>query len=287
MLYWLGGEFAEDGWSPGIGVVTTLGENHLDWHGTLEHYVQCKANIFRFQSGSDLAVLGEGIDISASASRLVSMDEQREVISEDVISLRLPGRHNQRNARCALCVVEEVIGLDERAGRAALGDFVGLPHRLELVAEDPEHRRFYNDSKSTTPESSVLAVDSFEESGKVHLIAGGYDKGLDLRPIADLASRLAGLYAIGETGPGLVCLALEKTDESNVLICRTLDKAVESAVARMGPCDVLLLSPGCASWDQVENYEERGGRFSELVRRVVEHQKRINHRGHREDTEVF
>ena len=103
----------------------------------------------------------------------------------------------------------------------------------------------------------------------IHLIAGGYDKGLDLTPIARLAPGLAGLYTIGTTGAGLarraVSLAAGGAAPPAVLDCGTLDRAIAAISSRIAPGDVVLLSPGCASWDQFENYEHRGRAFATLA----------------------
>ena len=129
--------------------------------------------------------------------------------------------------------------------------------------------RFYNDSKSTTPEATLLAVDAFDDPAAIHLIAGGYDKGSDLTPIAKLASTIAGLYTIGTTGPTLAHTAQQITASNipgtAVFSCETLARAVNTAMSRMKPNDILLLSPGCASWDQFTNYEQRGEAFTAMV----------------------
>ena len=114
------------------------------------------------------------------------------------------------------------------------------------------------------PEATILALKSFDDPGRVHLIVGGYDKGSDLSPIADLANRAAGLYAIGKTAPAIMAAVKQG---GRAFDCGTLEHAVEVAVARMRPRDILLLSPGCASWDQFINFEERGERFIQAVRR--------------------
>ncbi len=124
--------------------------------------------------------------------------------------------------------------------------------------------RFIDDSKSTTPRATCLAVGAFDDPSKVHLIAGGFDKGLDLSPIVELAPRLAGLYAIGATGPDL---AEAIAGRAPATLCHTLEAAVEHATARGRRGEVLLLSPGCASWDQYDNYEQRGEAFCECVKK--------------------
>ncbi|MFM7798399.1 MAG: glutamate ligase domain-containing protein, partial [Planctomycetota bacterium] len=143
---------------------------------------------------------------------------------------------------------------------ARLGDFRSLPHRLEYVGTFGGLRCF-NDSKSTTPDAALLAVGAFPDAARIHLIAGGYDKKVELGSIRDLAPRLAGLYAIGATARQLVAHA-------NARDCGTLEHAVRAAADRARPGDVLLLSPACASWDQYANYERRGEEFSALVKNL-------------------
>jgi len=257
MLYWLGERIGSDnapGWSPDVAVLTNLAPNHLDWHETFEHYRESKENIFRHQSSHGCALRGESIDL----------DAHRAIW--DRIDLRLPGAHNRRNALLAALTCASGFDLDPLECAAALDDFHGLPHRLELVHTSSAGCTFYDDSKSTTPEATRLAVEAFDEPARIHLIAGGYDKRIDLRGISDLAPRLAGLYAIGATGRRMVAQA---PDDSAAYL-GTLDAAVQRAVNRMRPGEVLLLSPGCASWDQFTNFEARGRAFAELVRRLAE-----------------
>jgi UDP-N-acetylmuramoylalanine--D-glutamate ligase len=284
MLYWLDrlewfnpelGMRAR-GWSPHVAVVTNVSPNHLDWHGTFEHYVHCKQAIVRHQLPIDTAVLGRGGGV----------ETWRELTRARVVTpldhpvrphgaLRVPGAHNIENAAVA---VAACVACDHSLHAPRLWEsletFPGLVHRLQLVAEAPLRGRagpavrFYNDSKSTTPESAVRAVEAVAEmpgvgSGRVHLIAGGYDKGSDLAPIGGLAAKLGGLYTIGATGASIGAAA---GGSGSCVACGTLDAAVANALERMRPGDVLLLSPGCASWDQYTNYEERGEAFIRLVR---------------------
>ncbi len=250
MLYWLGAHQAGRGkpWSPHVAVLTNLTPNHLDWHGSLAHYRRCKQSIFAHQQPGDHAVSGAEAPTSAAP-----------------ITLAVPGAHNQENAQRAVAAVCAATGLGAAEAAAALGDFPGLPHRLQLVAEHGG-RRFFDDSKSTTPPSTCLAVAAFQDPRRVHLIAGGYDKGVDLIEVANLADSLAGLYAIGATGEQLAGAA---SGRGYVQSCRTLGRAARRAIGRMHPGDVCLLSPGCASWDQFDNYEERGKAFRRIVSEVV------------------
>lgn len=219
-----------------------------------------------------------------------------------IFLLSVPGRHNQLNALLAYHVVEEVLYPSPRflpvTGpardryqntmrdvEAALETFRGLPHRLQHVGEVGEVK-CYNDSKSTTPEAAILAIGSFE-AGTVRVILGGYDKGSDLKDLAKhAAEKCAGVYTIGQTGD-TIAEQVEAASEGisgerarpvscggvtwpaeRVVIDRsgTLEDAVKRALSDARPGDVLLLSPGCASWDQFANYEQRGEQFVELVR---------------------
>lgn len=253
MLHWLGA------WSPGVAVVTNFASNHLDWHGSLEHYRVSKQRILGDQRPGDGAALGPGVAEWATQSgvRRFELSEQ-----DRLRNLAIPGEHNERNAALALAGARLLdSSLDLSRSEESLRGFRGLPHRLELVAERGGVR-FFNDSKSTTPESTVLAARAFGESGlrRVHLIAGGYDKGASLSPIARLAEELGGLYTIGATGPALAADAGAGAEFRG-----DLASAVALAMSRLREGDILLLSPGCASWDQFVNYEERGNLFRELV----------------------
>ena len=255
MMHWLSGDGGqpEDRATTGIAAITNIAPNHLDWHQTLEHYEACKRSIASPSPTCPRPVLLQPSETTKPG--------------EAAIPLLLPGGHNQENARFALRIAIEHIrlrdpesiedGLEEDL-RSALSSFEGLPHRLESLGEI-RGARIFNDSKSTTPEATLLAVDAFEDPSRVHLIAGGYDKGTDLGPIAALVPRLASLQAIGATGPALEAGGAE--------LAGRLDAAVDAIFRSVKPGDVVLLSPGCASWDQFINYEQRGAAFQEAVHR--------------------
>jgi UDP-N-acetylmuramoylalanine--D-glutamate ligase len=191
-------------------------------------------------------------------------------------TLSVPGRHNRVNAATALRAVEAALrmeGVDPSRGRIieALRGFGGLEHRLRLVGV-ARGVRYYNDSKSTTPESALRAIDAVSEQpgvgiGRVHLIAGGYDKKIDLSSIAQRMLGGAGLYTIGATGDMLAELARSGGMASErVHQCCTLAAAFAACAGRAGEGEAVVLSPGCASWDQYVNFEARGEEFVRLVR---------------------
>lgn len=284
MLWWLAGAPELNGsravpapLHPSVAVVTSFAPNHLDWHTTAEHYRLAKQHLLTTLTPGALAILGPGTTDWPTPPGV-----QRLLLTPDrplapMPALRIPGDHNLRNAHMALAAAQRIRpNLASGAALAAAATFRGLPHRLCLIHEVPDpvaptdptrSVRFYDDSKSTVPEAMTLALDALRPA-RVHLIAGGYDKGLDLSPIARRAADLAGLYTIGATGPALAAAAgarLPAQPVPNIRSCDTLEAAMHSIHAAIRPGDVVLLSPGCASWDQFENYEHRGREFARLA----------------------
>lgn len=258
-------------WSPHVAVVTNIAPNHLDRHPHFDAYVKAKQTILRHQTHEDRAVLGPGVEDWRWVSPAVAVTQAEPF---DELRLAIPGRHNRINATLAI-VAAEAAGVRRSDAIEALADFRSLPHRLQRVCER-DGVGYVNDSKATTPEATVLALDSFD-LGQVHLIVGGYDKKSDLSEMARRAAeRCAGIYAIGQTGEAIAARAARagrelaegsgKARRCEVQLSRTLDAAVAAARRAAWPGQVVLLSPGCASWDQFDNYEQRGDRFAELAR---------------------
>ncbi|MEM1210410.1 MAG: UDP-N-acetylmuramoyl-L-alanine--D-glutamate ligase [Planctomycetota bacterium] len=258
-------------WSPRIAVVTTFAPNHLDWHGDEEAYRAAKQVLLDHQSlvAGDVCVLGPS---AAEAFRpfvpQVMIDRRRL----DVSGLCLPGEHNRENAGLAVRAVAAA-GVDPAEACRHLASFTGLPHRLQLVA-DVGGVRWFNDSKATTPEAAMLALRAFPH-GTTHLICGGADKGANLMPLGALAAAVCrAVYTIGDTGDRLAAAAQlaagsgDPPRQVDVVRCGDLDTAVEEVKARVHIGDAVLLSPGCASWDQFANYERRGERYVALCPRA-------------------
>ncbi len=258
---------------PEIAVVTNFSPNHLDRHGTIEAYRQAKQNLLRWQTPDCVAVLNRRSEVANWPTTATRVLFDACDVSDRSLPLTkwllLPGAHNLENAQAAVAVAQAA-GISSEAIESGIRSFNGLPHRLEFVAEI-NGRRCYNDSKSTTPEATVLAVQAFDEP--IVLLAGGYDKQIDLSAIADAAVRRCRAVALlGQTGPQLAALIETAARKANLAgpICRcfeSLEPAVAWSLQVSESGDVVLLSPGCASYDWFQNYVERGEAFAKLTKR--------------------
>lgn len=253
MLYWLDRSNAFEKHEIAVGCVTNCSPNHLDWHGDESHYTNSKKVLL---SSSRKSLLGPSLKQWSTDNSVVISDD--DPLSESAV----PGRHNRINAELAVRAVGLMTPHSKSAIQKVVGEFQGLPHRLEFVGVYAGVH-FYNDSKCTVPDATLLAIEALGDrvlGSQIHLIVGGYDKGSDLSTLSALAPKLAGLYAIGATGK-----ALYRSADSNAYDCGDLDKSMNMIRARAHKNDVVLLSPGCASWDQFTNYEARGERFVALA----------------------
>ena len=183
----------------------------------------------------------------------------------------LPGEHNRMNAAAAICAALAA-GVNVETIPAGLQTFRGLPHRLELVGE-VAGRRFYNDSLATTPESAICALRAF--SGRLLLLAGGYDKKVDLTAFAHEAVRRCTAIAwMGQTAPQLEAMASQvggpalAAESSTRRITDNLQAAFDWIWHQSQPGDTILLSPACASFDWFLNFADRGDQFRRLVERL-------------------
>lgn len=280
-LHWLGagiGYPVAAAWSPRVAVLTNIAPNHLDWHGSMEHYEASKRTIAgAHSSGRGLLILGAGVDERCEREWRTRGNRDVVRIDEPLSSgtLRIPGVHNRINAAVACAAAGAAINVSPAELGSALSDFPGLPHRLQLVGEFSRDGadgtiRVFNDSKCTTPEAAALAIGAFEEQGecgasRIHLIAGGYDKKVDLSPMIPAAARCRSVYTIGATGPSIA--GAVRSAGGRVIPCGELAAAVRAACEAAESGDAILLSPGCASWDQFTNFEERGDSFISLIRK--------------------
>ncbi len=263
MIYWLWerGSALPTLQGPQVACITNYMPNHLDWHGCETHYQDSKKQLISILPADSVAILDSSLRSWASLTKATVQLSQ-----ELVPDCATPGKHNAINAAMAVLGVFSCTQIeDQKIVVEAIQEFAGLPHRLNLChcANDI---KFYNDSKSTVPQATLLAVDAIAEHvprKRIHLIVGGAEKGSDLSSIAALHDQLAGLYTIGKTGHSLAQGPIAND-------CQTLENAMMRAIKAANPGDVILLSPGCASWDQFTNYEQRGDRFVVLAKQLAQ-----------------
>ncbi|MCK6481847.1 MAG: UDP-N-acetylmuramoyl-L-alanine--D-glutamate ligase, partial [Planctomycetes bacterium] len=273
---------------PRVGLVTNVTPNHLDRHGTFEAYLGAKAAVLPPGGEGRAAILAhddEGARSLAGRARCrvvwtalegtppgESVAWRGETLAarlggrEEAILRRgdvpLRGRFNLRNAASAAAAAL-LAGAPAEAVREACRSFRGLPHRLEDCG-DARGVLCVNDSKATTPEAALRGLGAFE-GRPVVMIAGGYDKKVDLAPFAaEMARRCAGVVLLGATADLLEGM-LRGAGLAAVARASSMEEAVERGLALSPAGGVLLLSPGHASYGMFTNYEERGDRFRAAV----------------------
>ncbi len=262
---------------PAVAVLLNIAPDHLDWHGSLEAYAAAKANVFRNQTADDVLVYdaddaGATAAVAAARARLVA-------VSGSSLPPGGAGVEGEALRIGNAAVPLSDLGVDDpsylvdlaAAGAAALE--AGAPpdavervarafrpgaHRRSLVGEW-DGVRWIDDSKATNPHAARAAMQAFPS---VVLIAGGRNKGLDLSPLMEAPS-LRHVVAIGEAAPELA-----SAGPGRVTVASSMPEAVREADARARPGDVVLLAPGCASFDMYRSYGERGDAFAAAVQEL-------------------
>ena len=262
MLEYLG----EMKWSPHVALLTMLGSDHVEWHGSVEAYHDAKMNLIRYQSPEDSAVLWSKSDIARQFATCTKAKlTWYDVDSSLRFELQIPGEHNQLNAQAAFAAAGQ-FGITWQQAQDAVRDFKGLAHRLNLVHEH-NGVRFYDDSIATIAEAAAAALRSFDK-GRVIQIVGGHDKQLPLDAMADaLGQHAKAALCIGETAPKIASLIRERHMAFRELHeSGTLENAMQKARELASPGDVVLLSTGCSSYDQFDNFQQRGHEFARLAK---------------------
>ena len=265
---------------PSVAVWLNLAEDHLDWHPSMSAYSAAKAAIWAHQRGDDLAVVNADDPAVMAAAAEAPARVQRfsiagpadwwwdraagvlagpdGMVMASVGEMRRSLPHDIANALAA-CAAATAAGATVEACRDALASFAGLPHRITLVRE-AGGVRYYDDSKSTTPASVLAAVAGFDS---VVLIAGGLNKQLDLTVLGTTSPPVHAVVAIGQAQQEVSAAFAGRVP---VVAADDMDGAVAAAAAAARPGDAVLLSPGCASFDQFDNYAHRGDEFARAVR---------------------
>lgn len=270
--------------TPDVAVFTNLSPDHLDRHGGMGGYFAAKRRLFA-EGGPDRAVIGidedEGLFLAGQLSEGLGDDrvirvsaaqkltgpgwqvfarkgflsEYRKGRQQASIDLRemqgLPGAHNHQNA-CAAYAAARTLGLAPRLIGDVMATFPGLPHRSQTIA-DAGGVRYVNDSKATNVDSAAKALSAFKN---IRWICGGLEKDGGLEGLAGQTAHVTKAYVIGREAAGF---AMQLDVEAEV--CTTMAAAVARAMAEAQPGDTVLLAPAAASFDQYDNFEQRGADF--------------------------
>ena len=268
-----------------IGAVLNVSENHLDWHKSMAHYVASKQRLLAQQTAEDFAVLNYDdatcaamSDATPAATRWFSRSTATPagawmqggtiyVLGEPLLATRavtLAGQHNLENVMAAATIAMLAGAARDRVA-AAVPTFTAVEHRLEFVSERGGVK-YYNDSKATTPEAALRAIEALD--GPLFIILGGKDKGLDFSRLREpLRNRAKAALLVGQDAGKI---ARELAGATEFIQSGTIDAAVKEAARRAAPGDIVLLAPACTSWDQFKNYEERGLFFKSAVQALGE-----------------
>ncbi len=283
-------------YKPFISVITNITPDHLDYHGTLDSYIEAKFKNVVNQDENDYAVLNyedetirkfadkikakkiffsserildEGIYLK-DGKMMFKYDGSDEFIinAEDIF---IPGKHNLENAMAA-AGASLALGIKSEIIAHVLKEFKGVEHRLEYCGEYGGVK-FYNDSKGTNPDASIKAVQGIEKP--IILIAGGYDK---KSPYDDFIKAFDGkvkvMVLLGQTAQDIEVCA-RKYGFTNIYHVKNMDEAVRKCFMLSENGDNVVLSPACASWGMYPNYEVRGRDFKERVNYYGGHSKKI------------
>lgn len=272
---------------PAIAAITSIMPDHLNHYSSMNEYVADKRLVYADQGPADWTIClddgwGRSFQRETPARPLALRDvppppgaagawleggkgyiamsggEGRWVLDEE---LAVPGAHQRSNLLMA-AVACSLAGVSDAAVRSAMASFPGVEHRLEFVAER-KGARWYNDSAATIPQACMAAIRSFDEP--LVLIAGGTDKALDFAPLAEAAREPKAIVLLAGSGTDKLVRVLAAAGRAYEGPYGDLGSAVERARDLASPGDVIVLSPGCASFGMFLNEFDRGRKFKEAV----------------------
>ena len=296
------------GWSPCSGDVLNVTPNHLDRHPSMDAYIHAKRASVQYRRPGDVAIMGLDNPVTRQLgdscagrvrwfSRQVRVDDGAYLdgtgdqawitlrcppcLAEEgqtlarvcrVADVQLRGAHNVSNVLAA-CTIAQAVGIRAAAMQQVITSFSGVPHRLELVGQ-VRGAHYYNDSIATSPERLEAALRAFQEP--IVLLAGGRDKHLPWENAAVLmVERTRHVVLFGEAGELIARHLDDAVQRVNPAVppmvhrCGSMQESVERAAALAQADDIVLLSPGCTSYDQFSDFAERGDQFRSLVQGLV------------------
>lgn len=253
------------GISPQIAVWTNLMRDHLNMYPSMVEYAEAKAQIFRHQDADDVVFLPSESTFNEYAKEAPSKVVR---VKKSNISLSIPGEHNQMNASFAEAVAQE-LGVSSVKIKTALKKFKGLPNRIETVA-NKRGLTFINDTTATTPDGTIAALNAYPAKSDrlIHLIFGGADKELDFAEVTSLLKKRkdVGVYLLAGTAQKKIEARFKKVGIHYSLF-ENLDAVFAKLKEMTEKGDLVLLSPGCASFGLFKNEFHRGEEFVKLVKK--------------------
>lgn len=246
--------------SPQIAVVTTIFPDHLNTYKNFRQYVNAKKLIFKYQTKNDFLILNAGDPIvrkfaqEARAKIKYFSHKNKKVQSSNVL---------------ATMAIASVLEISPAIIKKAIKSFAGVPNRQEFVAKK-NGIKYYNDSASTTPESTILALSVLTKRKNVVLISGGADKELDFKKmVQEISKKCKAIILL----PGTATLKIKSEIlklKSKILVfpVQTMEQAVKLARAQTHSGDLILLSPGCASFGVFQNAYDRAAQFIKAVKKI-------------------
>lgn len=271
---------------PYIALFLNLSPDHLNRYKDMDDYVSAKMNMWSNQTKDDFLVFNGDDDLlakriaPANAKKFpfslqsdpkslfklnaTKIYDQKHATLINLDDIALPGKHNLSNYLGA-ATAATLLGIASSKIADVMKSFCGVPHRLEHV-ENINGVTYINDSKATNVDAVKVALDSFKNP--ILLILGGRDKGGDFLSLYPHTHNVKEVLTIGESEEAIAMLL---GDAVRLRSCGSLKSALEVAHSNAQPGDVVLLSPGCASFDQFENFEHRGNVFRRLVQELKEY----------------
>lgn len=280
---------------PRIGVLLNVTEDHMDRHGNMDTYIKTKARLFRRQTPDEFAVINmedegaarvmemvpstvvpysifkktdRGVFIDGGHVWAVLPPEYQPIIDGYVKDFKIKGAHNLENI-LATVAAALLWGLPVDAVTEGINQFKGLKHRIEFTA-DINGVSFYDDSKATNPDAMKRALEAFSEP--VILMAGGRNKGMDFKPLTPIfKERVKAAVLFGEAADEIAAVIEDMGNAGAIPYSKaeTMEEAVNMAFGYAEPGDVVLMSPGCASFDMYNSYAERGDDFQNNARKLA------------------
>jgi UDP-N-acetylmuramoylalanine--D-glutamate ligase len=273
------------GFRPNISVLLNITPDHLEYHKTMNAYIKAKQNVLINQRRGDFAILNYDDKICRRISSKVKANLiyfSKKALNKGVFynngkivikvvgkkhfeiepKVNIVGSHNIENILAATAA-SYVAGVNPEDIEKVISKYKGVEHRIEFV-KTVNGADYYNDSKSTNISSTRVALESFDKN--ILIIMGGIGKGFPYFPLRTLVkNKVKAIFLIGEASNKI------REDLSGATIfydCGNMENAVNQIYKISTPCDTVLLSPACASFDQFKNFEERGNIFKQLVRRL-------------------